>query len=310
MAKYLSLEECPAGGRIELFYTINSRDESLESQRPLLVKVGKKTPKVKVFIDSSGSMGDIKSDIENGVKNTLVLEPEILYPYDERWIDWLHSSLSEEESLTLIFIDESSPYLYPNNWVTDLAEFLASWNPSPKSYAHVFVINDEGEYSSLLAQQVSSAFSSLKQTGYSFSITNSSSIAFSPKRRGTGTSGNDSPPPPKAKVRVNNPIDNFLETIKGGYQIEIFSCPPFNIDTMIEMKAVDIEIPDWMFRGPIVTAKSNQEIKVKFNCGEGCSLSAFEIESKYPPGWECFPYAEALEAVEKINNSLAQILRG
>jgi hypothetical protein len=309
MAKYLSLDECPVEGRVELLYTINSKNELLVSERPLLVKTGKTTPKVKVFIDSSGSMADMQSDIENEINNALITEPTILYPYNERWIDWLHSSLSGEESVALIFINESSPYSYPDNWITDLAEFLASWNPSPRSYAHVFVINDEGQLSSLLAQQVSSAFSSLKQTGYSFSIINFPSIAFSPRRgEGSGTSGSSSPPPQGIKVRVNSSIDNFLKTIKGGYQIEIFSCPPFNIDTMIEMKAVDIEIPDWMFVGPIITAKSDREIEIKFNCGEGCPISAFEIQSRYPPGWECFPYSEAIETVERINNSLAQIL--
>jgi hypothetical protein len=312
MAKYLSLDECPTGGRVELFYTINSKDSFLESERPLLVKTGKITPKVKVFIDSSGSMNDIESDIENKVNNTLIVKPLIFRYNDERWINWLRSSLSEEESLALIFIDESSPYLHPNNWTTDLAEFLVSWNSSPKSYAHVFVINDEVELSSLLIQQVSSAFESLKETGYSFSINNPSSIAFSPGRqvrKGTFVV-NLSTANGKAEVKINSPIDNFLKTIKGGYQIEVFSCPSFNVDTMIEMKVADIEIPEWMFRGPVITAKSNKEINVKFNCGEGCPLSAFEIESRYPPGWECFPYADAIEAIEKTNNSLAQILRG
>ncbi len=305
MAKYLSLSECLH--EVEFLYTINNREKKLFSTRPLLVKTSTITPTPIIYIDRSGSMSDIEQDILYGISDSLI-DPQTIFPGDERWINWIYLSLHpEKETLALIFIDESSPYLNEDYWRRDLVNLLSTWTSTPKSYAHVFIINDEGEYSSLLISQVSSAFSLLKETGYSYSIISASTIAqlVRPGEQGTMTNPLNRNPPEKTKIK--SPLSSILRKFAKGYLIEIFACPLYNLDVMIQMFSSSQEIPDWMFL-PIITAKSSTEIEVKFNCGEGCSISAFEIPSRWPPGWECFPYSEAIEGTRKINDFLAKII--
>ncbi len=296
---------------MRLFYTVNGKNDFLDSTNPLLVKEGKAVPlKTTVFIDDSGSMTDIDDNIVAAIADEAPSSADILFPYDERWILWIEKSLSpSSESLALIFIDESSFYLYTPHWLADLEFFLNRWKKSPKSYAHVFVINDEGEYSLLLAEQVSAAFSRLTVTGYSYSVNSPDSLLGTPPGgRGTGDSYREPDPRKKIFTKTAGAISRFLRTIPGGYLMEVFAAPSFNKEAILTMKANNQPIPDWMFHGPILTERSENEINITFGCDGRCDTESFELESNVPPGYDCFSYQVAIDWLEEMNSSCEQIL--
>ncbi|WP_254010160.1 hypothetical protein [Limnofasciculus baicalensis] len=252
-------------------------------------------------------MDDVKEDIASSVKDSLFASCRIVYPKDERWLIWIKSALFfEEESVALVFMDESTPYKKDSEWKEDLAHFLPAWTPLPKSYAHIFLIDDEGEASSELIEQTNEAFRFLGHTGYSFSVHKTEDVVTSIERGGGGTSfdhktqGN-----PRKPVATRGAINRFLDTIEGGYRMEVFSAPSFNVADILAMKANNQPIPDWMFRGPILTEMSSQAIDVEFECNSRCPIGSFEIESNTPP--ECFPYQVAIDSIRELNKYLFQL---